>query len=649
MITDGMTAVTGQSDAELVVQSLDGNRDAFGQIVVRYQSLVCSLAYSATGSVAQSEDLAQDTFITAWKHLAGLREPEKLCAWLCGIARNLINNWRRRQGREPSHGAEPLETISESAASEPLPVDQAVSREEEAVLWRSLERIPEIYREPLVLFYREHQSAGRVAQALELSEDAVHQRLSRGRKLLQEQVLAFVEGTLERTRPNKAFTVGVLAALPLMATSTKAATTGATAAKGGAMVTATGLTAFFGVILKFIIPVGAFISLGGWLGYKMGSDAGQTPSQRESVARFWGILLASIVLFAFLPMLMGAPLMHLFGSKSNLLTVIRIWLDVMFAIILAALALWAWQRKSRPQPIAESPRKKGTSFFIWLVALATLFTAIFLADMFSDANWKVQYIDAAAAKRLIEEKSGQAEFFVMQSRNGERQLWIEFLENGKVCKNIVPADYDTVSLLNQKGIQYPTYVEGYDWDVFGWQGRMLAGLCLFVFASGVAVLLTLFRQNTPPNPIMTKTTQIGIVAAIFLAALIIIPLVVLNHRKANTIQPNAVHQTALTTEQTTEARQTAQSFFDALGKSDWNKIATLCPPGYSLGDELTSQQKDAFKGVQLISLGEPYKKYPYPGVYVPYDIRFKDGEEKNFNLAVRNDNPEQKWYFDGGF
>src|ERR1019366_8612407 len=106
---------------------------------------------------------------------------------------------------------------------EPSPPEQAISKEEEAILWRSLERIPEIYREPLVLFYREHQSIEAVAQNLELSEDTVKQRLSRGRKLLHEQVLAFIEGALERTKPGKSFTLGVIAALPLAVTTAKAA------------------------------------------------------------------------------------------------------------------------------------------------------------------------------------------------------------------------------------------------------------------------------------------------------------------------------------------------------------------------------------------------------------------------------------------
>src|SRR5271154_4320497 len=223
MMTTKIMSAAANNDAELVGESLSGNRDAFGQIVARYQSLVCSLAFSATGSLGQSEDLAQETFLAAWKQLAGFREPEKLRAWLCGIARNLINNSLRKQGREPSHRAESLEEVSEAHSPEPLPAEQAISNEESAILWRSLEKIPEIYREPIVLFYREHQSIEAVAQNLELSEDAVKQRLSRGRKLLHEQILAYVEGALEKTNPGKVFTLGVLAALPALTISAKAA------------------------------------------------------------------------------------------------------------------------------------------------------------------------------------------------------------------------------------------------------------------------------------------------------------------------------------------------------------------------------------------------------------------------------------------
>lgn len=296
MMTTNMRAAVETADDELVTQSLDGNRDAFGRIVSRYQSLICSLAYSATGSLGTSEDLAQETFITAWKHLSHLRERNKLRAWLCGIARNRINSSLRRDGREPLRAAEALDEALDSPAPEPLPHDQTISNEEQAILWRSLERIPEIYREPLVLFYREHQSIEAVAEKLELTEDTVKQRLSRGRKLLQEQVLAFVEGALERTNPGKTFTLGVLAALPAtLVTSAKAATIAA-AAKGVGGAKAAGLMGVLGAILSPLLAV-----FGNYASYRMSLDEAETDEERFHVKKlFRNVLVVTLAASAVL-------------------------------------------------------------------------------------------------------------------------------------------------------------------------------------------------------------------------------------------------------------------------------------------------------------------------------------------------------------
>jgi RNA polymerase sigma factor (sigma-70 family) len=642
----------------LVGASLSGNRDAFGQIVARYQSLVCSLAFSATGSLSQSEDLAQETFVTAWKQMAGLREPEKLRAWLCGIARNLINNSLRKQGREPSHRAEALEEISESHSPEPQPIEQAISNEELAILWRALERIPEIYREPLVLFYREHQSVEAVAQSLELSEDAVKQRLSRGRKLLHELVLAFVEGALERTKPGKVFTLGVLAVLPVLTTTAKAAAAGTAAAKGGAMVKATGLGVLLQAIFKIVVPIAPFVSLGGWLGYKMGRDAAGESQQRKSVTRFWSVLVACLFAFVLLPILLWLPLMVLFGSKENLLAGMRTWLDIMFAVVVVALILWVWQRRKSRREENTEPGETRKTFFIWSVVLAMIVAASLFTLALSDSNWKAERISTAEAQKIVAEKSQDAQFFVLRfhyhsalkySDDYYDELWIKFQENGKLSKFIAPADKATLSLLTEKGIKCPIYVQGRDFEIFGWQGKLLMGLFLFILPAGAAVLLTLWLKNKSKTPIMTKGTKTGIVAAIVLAALIVTPLVWLNHRKVNSVQPNRIAPQSLTPERAAQAKQTAKDFFEALGKADWNKIDKLCPPGFPLSAQLDDQTKTMLNGLEVVSLGDPFTKTQYPQVWVPYEIRFKSGESKKFNLAVRQDNPEQKWYFDGGF
>jgi RNA polymerase sigma factor (sigma-70 family) len=229
--------------------------------------------------------LAQETFLAAWRQLSALREPAKLRPWLCGIARNITFDILKKQGREPMHGAETLEAADQSHATDDSPTDQAISREEESILWRSIEDIPAPYREPLILFYRQHQSISCVAEALDLTEDAVKQRLSRGRKLLRQQVLAFVEGALERTNPGAAFTHGVLLALPVMTTTAATATTTA-ALKAGATGKAA-LIALGGVFL---------ILCGNYAGYRSALVMATSDREKSRIKRFYGRVLAAVIL-----------------------------------------------------------------------------------------------------------------------------------------------------------------------------------------------------------------------------------------------------------------------------------------------------------------------------------------------------------------
>lgn len=203
-----LRTATVTDDADLIAASLAGGIEAFGQLVERYQSLVCAVAYSNTGDRLLSEDIGQETFLTAWSKLDTVREPDKLRSWLCGIARNLSSKAVRVRKREHLSGAE---SIDSNAGDDPGPLAAAITKETEATVWQALEELPKLYREPLVLFYREDKSIKQVATGLGLTEDAAKQRLSRGRQALKDGVSSLVEQTLESSRPSKAFTAGVLA------------------------------------------------------------------------------------------------------------------------------------------------------------------------------------------------------------------------------------------------------------------------------------------------------------------------------------------------------------------------------------------------------------------------------------------------------
>ncbi len=135
MIEYAMSSVAvAPDDARLVRRVLAGDRESFSEIVSRYQALICSLAYSATGSLGVSEDLAQETFIAAWQHLRLLHEPDRLRSWLCGVARNRINNYLWREGRKPMRKAESLEAGQDVASLEPASAERAISSEEQQLL-----------------------------------------------------------------------------------------------------------------------------------------------------------------------------------------------------------------------------------------------------------------------------------------------------------------------------------------------------------------------------------------------------------------------------------------------------------------------------------------------------------------------------------
>ncbi|MDB6059809.1 MAG: polymerase, sigma-24 subunit, subfamily, partial [Verrucomicrobiales bacterium] len=220
MIADIISAEPILPDARLVESVLSGDRDAFAQLVAKYQNAISAFAYSACGDIARSEDLAQETFIIAWRKLRDLKEPAKFKSWLFGIARNLIQNAVRKQACNPLAGSDQLDENLASTVAAGDPIGHAISKEEQAILWHAIEHIPEPYREALVLFYREHQSVPHVAETLDLTEEAVRQRLSRGRKLLHQRVVAFVEGALAQTAPDQQFTAGVLTVLPTAAATT---------------------------------------------------------------------------------------------------------------------------------------------------------------------------------------------------------------------------------------------------------------------------------------------------------------------------------------------------------------------------------------------------------------------------------------------
>ncbi|MCL2347888.1 MAG: sigma-70 family RNA polymerase sigma factor [Planctomycetaceae bacterium] len=198
----------------LIEKSRSGDRESFGQIVRQYQGIVSGIIYGILGDFHKSEDIAQETFLIAWKKLDELRDVEKLPGWLCGIARNLANHYRVKQPK--------IQTVSvaeavEIAEQKDDPARILAQNEQNRLIWGALEKIPEKYRIPLVLYYRSEKSIPEIADALEISKDVLAMRLTRARKYLRLELEKQVKGAIAANGPGEFFSLAVIAALPAIA------------------------------------------------------------------------------------------------------------------------------------------------------------------------------------------------------------------------------------------------------------------------------------------------------------------------------------------------------------------------------------------------------------------------------------------------
>ena len=136
-------------DSELVAQTLNGNIQAFGQLVRKYQGAVYGLAYLYVRNFHDAQDLAQEAFLKAYENLTQLRNYERFASWLRQITVNLCNMWLRSKKEVLS-----IEEVAHFIPAREMQPDEACEREElhDAVM-TAIQSLPEHSRVVLTLYY----------------------------------------------------------------------------------------------------------------------------------------------------------------------------------------------------------------------------------------------------------------------------------------------------------------------------------------------------------------------------------------------------------------------------------------------------------------------------------------------------------------
>ena len=183
-----------QSDEQLVELAQNGDDGAFPELVKRYSRRIFRVARNITNHDEDSEDVLQETFMKAYKHLATFQGNSKFYTWLVRIAMNeaLMKLRKRRTGKlvsldeELSTGEDTV--IREIAVWEGNPEDTYSQEELRELLDKTISSLPEGFRTVFVLRDVEELSTEETAETLGLSIPAVKSRLLRARLQLREKL-----------------------------------------------------------------------------------------------------------------------------------------------------------------------------------------------------------------------------------------------------------------------------------------------------------------------------------------------------------------------------------------------------------------------------------------------------------------------------
>jgi RNA polymerase sigma-70 factor (ECF subfamily) len=169
---------------ELVLRAQEGDREALGQLMVRYEGAVYAIALRRLNNHAEAEELCQEVFVQAMEKIDQLRQPECFGGWIRSIAKRMAIN--RAVRRSPLLSSQPDEL--ESCTEERTPLGNVLATEERSQVRAGLKRLRKLDRQTLEAFYVQGRSLAEMSNTFESPVGTIKRRLHVARKRLAREL-----------------------------------------------------------------------------------------------------------------------------------------------------------------------------------------------------------------------------------------------------------------------------------------------------------------------------------------------------------------------------------------------------------------------------------------------------------------------------
>lgn len=176
-------------DRDVIRDVRAGNREAFGELVRRYQGRLFGLVLMMAREPAGAEEITQDTFVRAYTRLDHYDDRRPFYPWLAAIAVRLAQNWLRVHGRTVRREGTPLDAAGEPGTTAGA-LTALIADERGRQLWQAVGALPSGERTAVILYYRDEMAVGDIARALGVTSGTIKTLLFRARRHLRSRVEA---------------------------------------------------------------------------------------------------------------------------------------------------------------------------------------------------------------------------------------------------------------------------------------------------------------------------------------------------------------------------------------------------------------------------------------------------------------------------
>lgn len=170
-----------------IVRAKDGDKDAFGKLVLKYQKRLVRQIFMMLGRLGEAEDIVQEAFVKGYLALDSFEINRPFYPWITRIARNLALNKIKRENKKTVF-SEIDETEIEIPDKTDNPLDNMIEKENDRRLAKAILALPIPYRTVFVLRTVEQMSYEDIAEKLKISAGTVNSRLFRAREKLVEML-----------------------------------------------------------------------------------------------------------------------------------------------------------------------------------------------------------------------------------------------------------------------------------------------------------------------------------------------------------------------------------------------------------------------------------------------------------------------------